>query len=336
MTDLITGTQQTQPWQFKPYDRQSSTWLAAAQRRHQHRRRSNALLGVASVDLSGPHEATPVPGQRLGDRPAYYFLVLTVEADTSVGYRTSHTQTDEPADEPGDQPAGQPASQPASQSAGQGDQGGCARSTSARDPDSSHAGEDGQADGGSAAPREPLIYCELLSKKSDATAGVQTLLAQVRDDHGHFPETLVYRLHSDRGQEFLTHSLDRYCQLHGINRTTTAGYDPSANGTGEQAVGYVKRKARQLLTGSRLPTTWWGPAVLAAAHYSRCAAGLHAWPHLAFGTRIMAVVDPKPRNAFVPRSLPGTVSDHPPASLVASTPTRTATSRSWSIYRYPI
>ena len=302
VTDLITGTQQTQPWQFAPYDRQSSTWLAAAQRRHQHRRRSNALLGVASVDLSGPHEATPVPGQRLGDRPAYYFLVLVIEADTSVGYQSTHTQTDLPPHEHGDHPASQPASL--------GDVRDPAAPGSARlacPEESPQAGEDGQTGGGSSGGRLPLIYCELLSKKSDATAGVQTLLAQARDDHGHFPGTLVYRLHSDRGQEFQSHGLDRYCQLHGINKTTTAGYDPSANGTGEQAVGYLKRKARQLLTGSRLPTTWWGPAVLAAAHYSRCAAGLHPWPHLAFGTRIMSVVDPKPRNAFVPRSLPGTV-----------------------------
>ena len=72
-------------------------------------------------------------------------------------------------------------------------------------------------------------------------------------------------------------------------------------------MGYIKRKGRQLLSGARLPTSWWGTATLAAAYYSRCAAGLEQWPKLAYGTRCMVIVDPAPRNAFLPRSLPATV-----------------------------
>ena len=92
-----------------------------------------------------------------------------------------------------------------------------------------------------------------------------------------------------------------------IRRTTTQGYDLSANGAGENAVGCLKRKARQLLIGSRLPSSWWGPAILAAAHYSRCAEGLENWPRLGFGTRAMVVLDPEPRDSVAPRSLPTTV-----------------------------
>lgn len=75
----------------------------------------------------------------------------------------------------------------------------------------------------------------------------------------------------------------------------------------QQAVGFLKRKARQLLTGNRLSSNWWGVAVLASAHYSRCAAGFEAWPTGPFGVRAMVVQDPKSKNAFVPRSLPATV-----------------------------
>eukprot|EP00959_Pyramimonas_sp_CCMP1952_P044739 934650-Pyramimonas_sp.AAC.1 len=46
--DLVTGTLTDDPWQFRPYDKASSTWQAAAQRRHQHRRRTNTLIGTAS------------------------------------------------------------------------------------------------------------------------------------------------------------------------------------------------------------------------------------------------------------------------------------------------
>ena len=95
VADLVSGRVPDSPWQFNPYDRNSSTWLAAAQRRHQHRRRSNALLGVAAVDLSGPHEPTPMIGQRLGNKPGHYFVVLTIEVDRT-GYCSTESQT-EPA-----------------------------------------------------------------------------------------------------------------------------------------------------------------------------------------------------------------------------------------------
>ena len=172
---------------------------------------------------------------------------------------------------------------------------------------------------GARAQRVPLLYVSVVSTKAEASSAVQRLLAKVRDDHGHLPDHVVFRLHSDKGLEFLSASLEKYCEHHGIRRTTTAGYDPSANGGGENAVGYVKRKGRQLLTGARLPSCWWGTAVLTAAFYSRCAAGLEEWPKLPYGTRAMVVKDPVSRNAFVPRALPATVfgpSERVPGGMV--------------------
>ena len=58
---------------------------------------------------------------------------------------------------------------------------------------------------------------------------------------------------------------------------------------------------------------------MAAANYSRCAAGLEAKPSIPYGTRVMVVKDPAPRNAFVPRSMPATVfgpSDRVPGGLI--------------------
>ena len=95
--------------------------------------------------------------------------------------------------------------------------------------------------------------------------------------------------------------------MHGVRKTTTAGYDPAANGAGEAAVGWIKRKSRQLLTGAGLTTRWWGMATLAAASYSRCGAELHDFPDIPFGTRVMHVQDPPEKNSFLPRSLPATV-----------------------------
>ena len=155
--------------------------------------------------------------------------------------------------------------------------------------------------------RPPLVYAALIAQKSEAAAAVMQMLATARDDHGRLPHELVFRLHSDKGQEFLPESLEAYCRLHAIARTTTAGYDPSANGGAENAIGFLSRESRQLLAGARMPSCWWGSAVLAAAYYSRCAVGLRKWPSLPFGTRCMVVRDPAPRNAFVPRAMPATV-----------------------------
>ena len=43
-----------------------------------HRRYGNQLHGVASVDLSGHHEATPVPGHCLGAMSTHYFPVVII------------------------------------------------------------------------------------------------------------------------------------------------------------------------------------------------------------------------------------------------------------------
>ena len=47
--------------------------------------------------------------------------------------------------------------------------------------------------------------------------------------------------------------------------------------------------------------------MLAAAQLSRVEAGVEEAPKLPFGTRAMVSVDPAPRNAFLPRSMPATV-----------------------------
>ena len=132
-------------------------------------------------------------------------------------------------------------------------------------------------------------------------------MAQVKNDHANMPAEIVFRLHSDQGGEFNSDDLKEFCARHGIHKTTTAGYDPNANASAESSVGILKRRARYLLSGSRLPTTWWAVATLAAAQLCRADAGLEEYPKIPFGTRVMLVKDPKPKNAFVPRAEPATV-----------------------------
>ena len=156
-------------------------------------------------------------------------------------------------------------------------------------------------------PDRPLLYAALLGSKAEAADGVKSLLAQINDDHAGLPHSLYFRLHSDRGGEFLSEELNAYCREHAIHKTTTQGYDPNANASAEQGVGTLKRRCRYLLAGSRLPTKFWGVGILAAAQLERADLGVGDYPKIPFGTRGMMVTSPAPRNAWVPRAEPCTI-----------------------------
>ena len=48
-------------------------------------------------------------------------------------------------------------------------------------------------------------------------------------------------------------------------------------------------------------------AAMAAAQLCRADAGREEYPRIPFGTRVMIVIGPKPRNAFVARAEPGPI-----------------------------
>ena len=57
-------------------------------------------MGVASNDLSGPHEATPRVGAMTGQRPGHYFCALTLNPGLTVGTATREVQTETGAETP--------------------------------------------------------------------------------------------------------------------------------------------------------------------------------------------------------------------------------------------
>ena len=228
-------------------------------------------LGVATVDLSGPHEGSPRPNQHISKDQCHFFFVLTVRPDDTAVSTDTGVQT-EPTD-------------------------GRSRSEEEEQPAIPPGGN----------RRPALIYAAPLGTKGEASKAVQRLLAQVNNDHANMQTEIMFRLHSDQGGEFNSDELKKYCARHGIHMTTTAGYDPNANASAESSVGILKRRTRYLLSGCRLPTTWWAVATLAAAQLCRADAGLEEYPKIPFGSRVMLVKDPKPKNAFVPRAEPATV-----------------------------
>ena len=91
----ISGELPESPLQSMPYDKGNAVWQAAAQRKHAHRRYLNQSIGVASLDLSGPHEATPQPGHKVGSSPAHYFLVLAVKVPKITQVEKKHPKLKE-------------------------------------------------------------------------------------------------------------------------------------------------------------------------------------------------------------------------------------------------
>jgi len=155
-------------------------------------------------------------------------------------------------------------------------------------------------------PQAALLYVALLGTKDEAEEEIKKLLAQINNDHANYPTELIFRLHSDKGGEFMSEKFKKWCADQGIHKTTTAGYDPN-NNPAENSVGVIKRRSRYLLGGGRLATTWWGMAAIASAQLCRADAGLEEYPRIPFGTRVMVVKDPKPRNAFVLQAEPATI-----------------------------
>ena len=155
-------------------------------------------------------------------------------------------------------------------------------------------------------PKPALVYAALLGTKDEAADALKKLLAQINNDHANYPNEIIFRVHSDQGGEFTSKELKNFLIEKGMLPTTTAGYDPNAN-PAEAYVGILKRRARYLLGGCRLPTNWWGVAILASAQLCRADAGLEEYPRIPFGTRVMVVKDPPPRDAFMPRAEPATI-----------------------------
>ena len=305
LADHAVGALAPEPWQHEKYSKKNKYWQAAGQRRHLHKRYKNQLRGVCAVDLSGPHEPTPMPGHRVGSKSAHYFLVVVVVFhDSDDGDKAQDEKDDEAPQEeiPFEQDR---ADQEDLGLAAEGDE--VPQEEIPFDRDCADQEDPGLAAEPDEPRAKPLLYAALLQRKSDAGAELQKLLAQIRAEHGTMPNKLVYRVHSDKGTEFDNKAVDDYLHFHGIQHTTTQGYDPSSNGMAENGVGMLKKRARYLLTGTRIPTRWWGVAVLAAAQLFRADAGNAKTPRIPFGTRAMVTVDPTPRNAFLPRSLPATL-----------------------------
>ncbi|KAL2243405.1 UNVERIFIED_CONTAM: Retrovirus-related Pol polyprotein from transposon TNT 1-94 [Sesamum indicum] len=73
-------------------------------------------------------------------------------------------------------------------------------------------------------------------------------------------------LRTDNGLGFCNQNFSEMCEKHGIKRHKTNPYTPQQNGVAERMNRILLDKVRCLLVRSGLPKTFWGEAVLTAAH----------------------------------------------------------------------
>lgn len=76
----------------------------------------------------------------------------------------------------------------------------------------------------------------------------------------------VVVLHSDRGGEYTGKKFDQYLQELGIKRSLTAHDTPQHNGVAERLNYTIANMVRAVLTGSKLPKSLWGYAVMYSVH----------------------------------------------------------------------
>ncbi|CAI7773571.1 unnamed protein product, partial [Closterium sp. NIES-54] len=109
-----------------------------------------------------------------------------------------------------------------------------------------------------------------LAKKSDVTSMLIWWLLTTADTRGRG----VSCLHSDRGGEFCSSILARFCREQGIRQSWTLPESPQQNGVVERRIGLVMEIARTSMTHAHAPYFLWPYVVRNIAHQ------LNLWPRI--------------------------------------------------------
>eukprot|EP00439_Symbiodinium_sp_Y106_P022102 s6340_g2.t1 len=127
-----------------------------------------------------------------------------------------------------------------------------------------------------------LRYVVGLKSKTgaDVAAGVQRLILAINKAYP------VRVLHCDPGTEFTSDKLTSWLSQHGVRLQTTLPTDKQGNGVAERAVGWMKSRARTLLSSAALGPAYWPLAMRYAAEVSNRAV-LRQPPLPAFGQKVL-------------------------------------------------
>ena len=102
----------------------------------------------------------------------------------------------------------------------------------------------------------------LLKSKDEAEEKFMIYKAEVENQL----DLKIKRLRSDRGGEYDSTSLRKFCELNGIVHEVTAPYTPEQNGIAERKNRTLKDMMNAMLISSGMPTNMWGEAILSACY----------------------------------------------------------------------
>ena len=122
------------------------------------------------------------------------------------------------------------------------------------------------ADDGKAKKAWPYIRWLRSKQGQEVLRAVQSVIAAVNAAHA---GKAVWRVHTDRGGEFVNIGLKSWLASQAVEYTTTEGHDPAANGAAESMIGKIKSRARALLAVASLDTGLWTFAAMHATWCSR-------------------------------------------------------------------
>ncbi|CAE7228639.1 RE1, partial [Symbiodinium sp. CCMP2456] len=98
----------------------------------------------------------------------------------------------------------------------------------------------------------------------------------------------IVRFHCDRGMEFYAKATRQWVKYHGMRFTTSEGGLHQQNGMVENAVRYIKQRARTLLIGAKLPQRLWPQAITMAASMQRASVlGMETRLAAPFGAKVL-------------------------------------------------
>src|SRR6266581_5738828 len=105
------------------------------------------------------------------------------------------------------------------------------------------------------------VTVEFLKSKDQAAQKIKDYLTYLRV-RGKIP----YAIRTDRGTEFVKHTLQSWCEAQGIELQLTAPYSPSQNGVAECMIRTLTELTRAMLAAAKMPEFLWEPAIAHAAY----------------------------------------------------------------------
>ena len=107
-----------------------------------------------------------------------------------------------------------------------------------------------------------VTWIFLLKQKSDVSTIIPNFHSMIQNQFG----VKIKRFRTDNARDYFNQILSSYFQSQGIIHESSCVYTPQQNGVAERKNGHLLNTTRTLLFQGNVPKSYWGEAVLTAAH----------------------------------------------------------------------